>query len=96
MLIISPEQLTLERGRQFVTQLTCILRQTSLNCSRDHMEKMIFPIFVKYKGMTLPKLIIVQINKVIDGIRKKYFEKDPEFENIFNGDMFPQNEKEAD
>jgi hypothetical protein len=33
---------------------------------------------------------------VIKGIQKKFFDEEAEYKNIFEGDMFPQNKKEAE
>ena len=48
--IFSPEQLTVNRGAAFVTQLTAIMRYMSLSASKKEMEKIMIPIMVKYKG----------------------------------------------
>jgi len=45
---------------------------------------MMLPILVKYKGL-IPKKFTKHVDKIIEGMRKKFELRDVEFESIFEG-----------
>jgi len=49
----------------------------------------VLPILVKYKGIQMPKKFTKEIDKIIEGLNKKFIEHDIDFENIFEGSQFP-------
>ena len=93
LLVISPDQFV-NRGVVFVRQITCILRQIKTPCDKVSLSKMLMPLIVKYKVAKMPKKIVKDINTVIEALDMKFTQMDTNYENIFQGPEFPQ-ENEA-
>ena len=57
------------------------------------MEKILFPIVLKYRSLIATKKIEKVINDVIGAVKKKFADKDdpeydPSYENIYHGTQF--------
>jgi len=89
LLLISPELLTANRGANFITLITGVLRQISSDSNKNQICNIVLPILVKYKGIQMPKKFTKEIDKIIEGLNKKFIEHDIDFENIFEGSQFP-------
>jgi hypothetical protein len=50
---------------------------------------MVVPIMVKYKALAMPMVIKKKIEDIKAGLRKKHYENDPDFINIFEGPDYP-------
>ena len=50
---------------------------------------MLIPLMVKYKALAMPKVIEKKIEDVKSALKKKFYDNDPQFQNIFEGPDFP-------
>ena len=72
LFVTSPDHLTVNRGALFVQQVTGILRYLSPKCDKADLEKIIVPVFLKYRAMRMPKVVTNRIDKVIEAILVKF------------------------
>jgi len=72
LLVTSPDHLTVNRGALFVQQVTGVLRYLSPKCDKAALEKIIIPVFVKYRAIRMPKVVTNRIDRVIEAILVKF------------------------